>query len=226
MNYQIIKDIDELKKFIAWLPELSHKETYYCSLFARSKYSDGEVKSDKAQLKRFTSKKEYLIDKIRQLEVQKGIYKSNGNPIPEKSLALYINPNPRDLEKATKNGLIEFAKKITEPYNGYNPRQLIMTAIHKSFSKKHFMDFDFDGVDYEYLMGRLYEVINMECINVLETRGGYHVLVEMQKIEDKYKKTWYNSIKSINGSDVIGDNLIPVAGCIQGNYIPKLVYGY
>ncbi|MFW6243411.1 MAG: hypothetical protein ACOC2W_04560, partial [bacterium] len=181
------------------------------------------ISSDKQQLKRFTSKKEYLFEKIKQLEIERGVYKHKGNYIPEEALALYINPNPRSFEKAAKNSLIELAKKITEPYNGYNPHQLVLSNIQRSSSKKRYMDFDFDGVDYEYLYNNIKGNVNMDCIHFLRTRGGYHILVEMDKIDSKFKKTWYNSIKRINGSDVCGDNLIPVVGCTQGGFVPYLV---
>lgn len=220
MNYEIIKDEQLLKDFINWLPELENDETYYVCLFARSKYCDNEITSDKQQLKRFTSKKEYLFDKIKQLEIEKGVYKHKGNYIPERALALYINPNPRSFELAAKKSLKEFADKVTQPYDGYNPHQLVLSNIQKSSSKKRYMDFDFDDVTYEFLVEELKNKINNDCINILKTRGGFHVLIEMSKIDPHYKKTWYNSIKSIQGSDVTGDNLIPVVGCTQGEFIP------
>ena len=223
MNYKIIKDENLLKSFMDWLPELNYSETYYCCLFARSKYCDGEITSDKQQLKRFTSKKEHLLDKIKQLEVEIGCYKHKGNPIPERSLALYINPNPRDFEKAAKNSLIELAKKITEPYNGYNPHQLVLSNIQKSSSNRRYIDFDFDYITQEDLLNGLDGKINKECVNILKTKGGFHVLIEIDKIENQYKKSWYNSIKSINGSDVTGDNLIPVVGCTQGEFVPHFI---
>jgi hypothetical protein len=224
MNYKIIRDEDKLKSFIDWLPELENDETYYCCLFARSKYcDDGSIKGDKQQLKRFTSKKEHLIDKIKQLEVKQGCYKNNGVVVPEKTLALYINPNPRSFEKAAKKSLKELVDKVTEPYNGYNPHQLVLSNIQKASSRKRFMDFDFDYVTYNYLIDELKNIINDDSYNILETRGGYHVLVEMSKIHGEFKKNWYNNITKIKGCDVSGDNLIPAVGCTQGDFVPHFV---
>jgi len=59
MNYKIIKDEKELKKFIDWLPQLEDGQKFYISLFARKKYGATEgLKADKGQLKRFTASKE------------------------------------------------------------------------------------------------------------------------------------------------------------------------
>ncbi len=222
MNYQIIKDEAALRAFIDWLPALAPNETYYVCLFARKKYADPSagIGADKQQLKRFTANKERLFEKIQQLECALGTYQYKGLQIPQNALALYINPNPRDLEKASKASLVRFAELITKPYNGYNPHQEVMTEIQKASGKKIYFDFDYDQVDYHKVMAQVAQHLNLDCITSLKTRGGFHLLVELAKIDQQYAKTWYQKLSTIPGCDVRGDNLIPVPGCTQGDFVP------
>jgi hypothetical protein len=222
MNYQLIIDRPAFEDFIHWLPELQANETYYICLFARSKYSSG-VTGDKQQLKRFTTDKKRLLEKVEQLECPLGTYRIKNQPIPQEALALYINPNPRNLELATKNALIRFAELITKPYNGYNPHQEVLSEIQKTAGKKTYLDFDFDGVDYAQVMAQVATAINLDAVRTLQTRGGFHLLVELSKIQKQYEKSWYNQISAINGCDVRGDNLIPVVGCTQGGFVPHFL---
>jgi len=217
---QIIKDIDQLKDFINWLPELGSGECYYVSLFARKKYDQtGLVKSDKAQLKRFTASKDLLIQKISQLETS---YYSDGKLVDESALALYISINPRSYEKAGKALLIDLANKITQEYNGWNPHSLALNCIQTSAGKKRFFDFDFDNISLEDLKPMVLNHINGDAVSFLQTRGGVHVLVHLDKIENSYKKSWHQSISKIRECDISGDNLVPVPGCCQGGFVPKL----
>jgi len=232
MNYQIIADETKLRSFIDWLPELQQGETYYVCLFSRSKYCTGttHIRSDKAQLKRFTCNKEFLFQKLKQLECAVGSYMVKDVIAPQESLAVYISPNPRSFERAAKNGLKKLAELITKEYNGYNPHQEIMSEIQKAKSRTVFVDFDFD-VQPEFQIADFYPelkyIINQDAVNILKTRGGYHVLVETDKIKDKYKKSWYNrlnELQSLYSSDHnnYGDNMIPIAGCYQGGFVPTL----
>ena len=225
-NYEIIKDEQKLRHFIGdFLPELKTGQTFYVSLFARKKYApNSNLKSDKSQLKRFTSSKDLLFAKIKQLECSYGAYSTeDGQPIPQEALALYINPNPRDLEKAAKNSLKLLADLITKPYSGYNIHQEVMSEIQKSSSDKVYFDFDFDFVEPNEVLTQIEPFINLDAITIVKTKGGFHLLVKHGRVHKDFKKSWYKAISGVSGCDIRGDNLLPVIGCTQGDFCPHFV---
>lgn len=226
MNYKIVQDETELKEFIEWLPELEANETYLVSLFSRKKYFENPagVSADKNQLKRFTSNKKYLFDKIKQLEITAGAYQTNGLVIPQNTLALYITVNPRSNTKAAKNLLKELADIITsEDKREYSVHKLALNATQVACSRKLYMDFDFDHRNHNEVITEIKSIINADAFCTVVTRGGCHVLVEVAKIEAAFAKSWYQSIMKLNGVDVLGDILLPVPGCCQGNFVPLMI---
>src|SRR6187549_3403171 len=191
MNYHIIKDIKLLKEFIAWLPELTSTEKFYCCLFARSKYLKDEngvnklphIKTDKAQLKRFVSDKERLFQKIKQLEIEKGWYFQKEHVIPQECLALYITVNPRDMYKASINTLVKLAQCVRDDNVLLNPHQEALSEIQKTKSRTVYVDFDIDseGEAFKVDVAEAKTYINPEACTWLKTRGGVHLLVDTSK---------------------------------------------
>lgn len=224
MNYKLIKDEEKFKQFIDWLPELKHGETYFLCLLARKKYApNSEIKSE-VMLKRLTSDKQYLYSKVKQLECELGSYTDNGLPIPEEALALYININPRNFVKATQNTLKVLMENLINSTAEQNPQSVVLTAIQSSASPKRYADFDFDNVSEEGFIDKLdSSKINKEALTLLKTRGGFHLLVNLELIGVKCKKTWYQYLSSLEGADAKGDNLTPIPGCTQGNFTPYIV---
>jgi hypothetical protein len=226
MNYQIIRDEAVLRSFIDWLPVLEESEVYYVSLLARSKYS-ALIKSDKQQLKRFTSRKEDLYNKIWQLECPVGAYSQKGEPIPQESLAIYITTNPRSMYDALFGSLTALAKTIQHQHKNANPHQEVMNEIQKSKSRSCYVDFDFDYKAENFaeeLKANIYEHVGQTAkVQFVETRGGYHVLIDPTTVEDPFKKSWYQRIMELAHVDQSGDQLIPIPGCTQGGFMPILL---
>lgn len=236
MNYKIIKDEKELNKFIDWLPQLEDGQKFYISLFARKKYGATEgLKADKGQLKRFTASKEQMINKIKKLEVELGSYECDGIQVNQNSLVLYITPNPRDMHRAGLKTIQELTKFLVDGKKIYNAQSTALNMIQVSGVKKYFdMDIDFrEGKDcsletlYNWFL--VNDIINKEAVvgNIIKTRGGFHILVELDKISEQYKKKWYNNFTNTK-SDIFtvmanSDNMIPVPGCTQSNFSPKLI---
>lgn len=225
--YKLIQDEAKLDTFIDWLPDTDDNNQFYCCLFARKKWikDDPSLSYDKSQLKRFTSTKDFLKAKIRQLECRVGAYTGKDNlPIPQEALGLYITPSPRDMRKATIRCIKKFAEKLEK--NEYcNPRQEALNVIQTTSSKDSFHIFDIDTDDVRKLDLALGLVDNKA--SVIKTRGGFHLLLRTSDI-DTFSKTWptnfYKQLKNL--SDVVGDCLTPIPGCCQGGYIPELTHIY
>lgn len=226
MNYKIVKDEKILKDFIDWLPELKDNEKYYLCLFARNKYCKEltHIKSDKAQLKRFVSDKERMFQKIKQLEIEVGWYQQKHMAVPEEALALYITPNPRNMMKATVNTMVKLACSIRDMNTEMNAHQEALSEIQKAKSRTCWIDFDIDITDekhYDKVIKAISSEINLDAVVWLKTRGGIHCLVNPEKVEQRYKNSFYQKISK--EADQTGDNMIPVPGCTQGMFVPHFI---
>lgn len=225
-NYKIITNEEAFESFIQWLPDLQDNEMFYASLFARKKYCPELIKSnDKTQLKRFTSRKDWLHNKVRQLEIPFGRWKLREQTAPQESLVLYIMPNPRDMKKATYRMIKKCVDVLETQATNYNIQAEALSAIQKSKSRSCFVDFDLDTKEFHW--ETVFNHVNPEAVSIIETRGGYHILIQPDRVADEFKKTWHKGIREEYGEyiDNVGDMMIPVVGCTQGGLTPKFVYG-
>jgi len=236
MNYKIIKCEETFNKFLEWLPELEDSQKFYFSLFARKKYGATEgLKADKGQLKRFTASKEQAYNKIKKLEVELGSYEVDGVKVNQDSLVLYVTVNPRDMHKAGLKTAKELVSMVADGRTIYNPQSVALNQIQVTGVKKYF-DIDLDLKEGQELSNlNLWNVIldndliNSTAIkdNIIKTRGGYHILVELDKISESYKKKWFNNFSQLKDERFTimmnGDNMTPVPGCVQSDFIPYLI---
>lgn len=191
MNYTIITDEQKLQEFIDWLPELEVHEKYYFSLFARSKYTKGIA--------------ELSADKA---QLKRGVY---------------ITVNPRDMKKATANTLIALATSMRDQTGDMNPHAESLSQIQKAKGRTCYIDFDIDEHDETRLAEIRNEIrgyVNEDAITLVRTRGGLHCLIDPQKVQPEYKKSFFQKIAAIPEIDQTGDQLIPVPGCYQGGFTP------
>lgn len=219
--YQIITDRQALENFVNWLPNHSNEECIFYALFCRAKYSENVKKSGGGNLLfRGISDKKSLIRKFQQLECPIGGYEKAGQPVPQEALALYVNPNPRNLFAATLNSICKLAENIKTDHKTASPHKEALSCIQTSAGDKTFLDFDIDTKDPSVIKKTI-NILGKGLGSIIETHGGYHVLVRRDQISQIEEKMWHNKMREL--SDVTGDCLVPAVGCVQGNFTPRFV---
>ena len=149
-----------------------------------------------------------------------------GLDAPQESLALYITINPRCMRKATQL-LGKRCWDLLESQN-YNPHAEALSCIQKSKSRTCYVDFDIDDKSVEVDEAWLDAQIGPESYAVIETRGGFHLLIKPEAASDfrtaKHNNSnWYNEIKKKYPVDQSGDQLLPIVGAFQGGFVPQFV---
>lgn len=224
-SYKVIADESALREFLNWLPNIDSNEVYYAALTARSKYVKdlglGTIISDRHQCSRIVTTKDRLYERIWRTEAPLNSYSVKGVTVPQEALAMYINPNPRSLKNGRALLLKRAMDSLFHEQDNYDVSHDSISCIHKSISKKNFVDFDFDDVDLGETVLRIAEVINVDCVKIIETRGGFHALVKVNDVDEKYKKSWYREMSELPGVDFVGDMMLPVPGTYQGMFVPK-----
>lgn len=251
-NDKLIKDQEQFDKFINILPELKDDEVYFVSLSARNKYLSLEERKlySLGQTEMFGREIAQNKDKlsnyiIKKLEATLKYKKTrNGLPIPDKSLVCYMNVNPSSMLRAYFQFQHEMNRQISEAvmamkrnkqpnYSFINVQNReLMNCIQKSPSRKVFLDIDCDTKDKRVADFIFQELSSVVKFYIIETRGGYHYLVSIDSIPEKF-----NIMKIINDAIVLnkvhnnddseiminGNAMVPVPGTMQSDFLVKIV---
>lgn len=237
--YKIIRTPKELQRYVDSLPDLGEQYKYYISLFARKKYG-GTVglTSDKCQLKRCVASKDRIISKLKQMEVPVGAYTFQGKDgeqeviVNQKSLVVYISANPRDMHKAAGATAKKLVSQIVDGQVIKNPQAEALSQI-QTHGKKIWFNVDLDFTTEEVLddwtiKSWLRGKVNEDAYKLVRTRGGYHILVNLERIDRSYKKSWYNKLQQTDGLPMEidlsnGDGMLPIPGCVQSDFTPMVI---
>jgi hypothetical protein len=110
----------------------------------------------------------------------------------------------------------------------FNIHAEALSCIQKSKSRTCYMDFDIDDKEISLDETWLDNELGPDNYVIIETRGGYHLLVKPEKathyrLKKFNDKNWYQLIQKKYPVDQSGDQLIPVVGTYQGGFVPKFV---
>lgn len=199
--------------------ERADSDICFITIALRRKYCP-ELEKEKVILHRFISKKKHLINDLKNLPSQ-FFYK--GQAVPTEALVVWFKLNPRSFKKATKDTI----KNLTD--NLYSdkiesPLEAALTALQEACDKVKHQSFDYDVTDdeVETTLEQIYVAVNQDATFVVKTKNGFHLIVDVTKI-DKEHKNYYNNLVKIKGIDQRGDINVPLAGCVQGGYIPYIL---
>ncbi|MEM9548618.1 MAG: hypothetical protein AAGA77_21710 [Bacteroidota bacterium] len=216
-KHKLITDEQALDDFISWLPDLGKDEWYFVSILSRKKYDPEMIQTnDQNQIFRAPLKKEHIKMRLKEFEREVGSLFYKRYPITQKSIVCYINPNPRHMVKANKILLKKLIELIDA--SGFNVIKEARDAVQVAKSKSNFVHLEIDSKDID---------LNLDAIVPkyywIETRGGYHLLVDSKDV--KGDKVWYKKVldKYAGEIDRTGDMFLPIPGTVQGGFVPRVV---
>ena len=232
MNYKLIHDIEQLQKFIDFLPDLAVNESYFIILIARKKwFPESNIQSAQKLKREAVNDKQKIIQVIRQMEIEDGGYVSfdmvgNKNPIHQNNLGVYIGFNPKDQRKACFELIKKCLNKISTDETDINVKSMANDVIQECNGTSHFMDIDVDvkeDEDYLEIVKFIKSIINEDNLTFIKTSGGFHCLVRL----NEEGKTWYQKIKAHpfkSDLNIMTHDLIPIVGCNQGKFVPHFIH--
>ena len=156
-------------------------------------------------------------------------------------LVLYITLKPRDDRKAANQLVKQIVDDFYHSKDNFNLKEIMFRSLHKSALKcgRLVLDFDltekFDTNEPLLVVCEEFGFLEKGYVGVVETRGGYHLYLDLTKMDSKQKEAIFTGkVKefasgiAIDGKSVFKDvevktdSTIVVPGVMQGGFVPKL----
>jgi hypothetical protein len=243
--YDLVYDIEEMKKFHSFIHPLKPGEAYFVSMSARDKYLTKEerIEFSLGRAEMFGRKivKEPTFDGflrvVHSMEVNDGGYTTrNGLNIPKKCMIVYVNINAscglksfKEFNQKTNDLMFEVMNNKDAIKHFASLDTILMNCFQRQTGTRHLIDVDFDVPKNE----RGFELLQMflrhlrgnkTTYKVIETHGGYHVLM----VRDTLR---FNYVAQLNILDAIAkeefgkaeivrnvNDMVPLPGTMQAGF--------
>jgi hypothetical protein len=251
-RYELIHDLDQIRKFERMFYAPSTDSTFVIYLAARKKYDPRMRKSTGRSC--FCRKKLHYVNPysparleydVQSYMVPMGTYRislrGEGDEVEEEirteSMAVYASLNPRDTAKAAAelfNTMSTQLTQLTVQASGSGDMHTFArkAARHMNhlckYGTRNFIGIDLDTKDQETVSQVIADLKARVTIHaVIETRGGYHIILaksELDKASQVDKQFIYTVLKERAGVDKVSNDLFsPIPGTYQGGHRVRFV---
>jgi hypothetical protein len=232
--YKVISDENEVLKFF----KLFFKdalEGYSVMLLpvARRKYwtplSTSTINLSK-QIISMNIPSERFVAYLRKYEVLDGLHKDKTTSIPSEALAYYLTSNPLSEKRAfcllQKEMIDRMQQMLLSPTQSFDLRadKMYDSCLHRS-ADKTFMKLDVDTkvVEQISVLKEFFRVNEIKPFIVVESRGGYHILLKRSELGELHKAIHSFVEKNNTWISVEKDGLIIIPGTYQGGFPTRIV---
>ena len=216
--HNFIYDEEQIKQFVDLIGTKDANHQMFIS--ARHKYNkDVPFKACNISPKSFYNvDADHFIDLIRKYELPVGSYDDRGVSLPTNCLVVYCTTNAREGKRAAQNFINNCMNSVFSG-DGHIFNHLyenLNSAIMSSKAKTQLTTIDIDSKDEYKEVKEFLIVENIVPAAVIETRGGYHVLL-------KTDKNLSNVYKSFSAKHTMGDTFCPIPGTLQGGFPVRFI---
>jgi len=233
-NMNLLVNEKECKNFLEVVtPDLREDEVLFLSLIVRGKYCECVKRSGMIVDTEFIKDNDVnkMVRKVKKLGYVEGVYVSEktGEVIPKECFAILIDVQPCSVTKAIPKLANDLVWNLYEICEGEKNRGGVKSVVGwklwrsvlSKCRRKIFVDIDIDVKDFD-LLDRILDVVGDGVVCAVETRGGFHVVVDraiLGRLYQKEKWIWEYEKIEISAKQV----QLPVVGTLQGGFEVKMI---